>query len=117
MPTQFGTGFAGIATSTNAILLNDTAQSRGFLPTYQNIPATDRSDQAHHFSAFFQLGYLEGLAADSVVTFEVGEATLQWRTGNFVPVNIGDINLGTAAANHGTLSRWDLANDIKQLCQ
>ncbi len=119
-PTQPATQFAGIASMAKAASLNPTGVPSGYLAPYQNVPASDTSDQGHHFAAFFQYGYLAGAVTGTAAAtqFEVAEAAY-----HMVQVNTGDINLGIAAVNlgaelrSGQISRFDLANDIRnQLC-
>jgi hypothetical protein len=92
-----------------SVLLNSTQAPSGFRSQYQDqIP---NADQAHHFAAFFQLGFVNGADIGSWLAkvYEQGERT---------PDNSGDINLGRVAAQMGAavaagdLDPSDLASAI-----
>lgn len=96
-PKQFASTITGVGTASPPIYMG-TGQPSGYLLQYQNTPASDSSDQGHHFAAFFQLGFLYGAADASAfaIDFEILEAGF-----NFQNINFGDISLGIAAAELG----------------
>jgi hypothetical protein len=106
-PSQFGTGFSGIASATGYITLN-AGQASGFQSQYQNTapdnPVTGwNGDQGHHFAAFFQLGQ-EWAPPSSYIgsaLFEVGESLVNLVKGQGWDLNDGDIRLGAQAAGLG----------------
>lgn len=95
--------------------LNQGNIPSGFSASYQDqIP---NADQAHHFAAFFQLGFALGANVASA-------AASWWEKLERTPGNAGDIRLGQAAAQMGAYVRsgvlpvgW-LAQTIKSsLCK
>jgi hypothetical protein len=125
-PSAGLTGFVpGISSTSNPVQLN-TGQSSGFLSQYQNTlpdnPATGwNGDQAHHFAAFFQFGYvysLLGFGPGAIASF-----ALEYAEGlDSGIMNLGDVNLGDAAVQigedlaSGKISTADVAGRIKALC-
>jgi hypothetical protein len=102
VPQDKRTNALGIASNPDSVLFQ--SDNSGFLPQFPNTPG-DTSDQAHHFAAFFQLGFSWGnkLGSAFATVFESAEATINWFKGLGFDVNQGDINLGAAAAKMGDL--------------
>ena len=92
-PSQFPVYLIpGISGNSTYQALNASQATSGFQSQFQDqIP---NADQAHHFSAFFQLGfsYGDGVAATAATWWEKLEGT---------SANVGDVNLGQAAARIG----------------
>jgi RHS repeat-associated protein len=83
-PSQFPvTLIPGVSTSAGDVRLNRNGSPSGFAPQYQDeIP---NADQAHHFAAFFQLGYMYGSMVGSI-------AATWWEKLEGTAGNIGDID-------------------------
>jgi hypothetical protein len=72
--------------------LNANQSPSGFQTQFQDqIP---NADQAHHFAAFFQLGFVYGAGTGAL-------AATWWERLEGTAGNVGDINLGTVAARMG----------------
>jgi RHS repeat-associated protein len=111
----------GVATNSNPVTLG-VGPSSGFGTQYQDgfgTPAgPNGSDQAHHFAAFFQLGFYYG--ASSTLSWAWEELESLEGGG---PLNQGDVNLGVAAMEMGAdlalgrLNTSDIAAAIRStLC-
>jgi hypothetical protein len=124
VPSAGATSFF-IETSSYPVALN-TGQASGYLSQYQNTlpdnPTTGwNGDQGHHFAAFFELGYeysVAGLSPGSLAAF-----ALEYIQGMDSGVmNVGDVNLGEAAAQIGAalaskqISLSQVAGKIQGLC-
>jgi hypothetical protein len=98
-PQQLATGLApGMSWNTNPVFLN-SGQPSGFDSAYQNTlpdnPVTGwNGDQGHHFAAFLQAGYLYGSGTASFQAW----ALEYWEGLDSGIMNLGDVNLGEAAA-------------------
>ena len=98
-----------------APILNPGVAPSGFAPEFQDqIP---NADQAHHFAAFFQLGFAYGSTI-------AGAAASWWEQLEGTPGNSGDIMLGQAAAlmgaavGAGLLPVQDVGETVRAtLCQ
>jgi hypothetical protein len=107
----FGSIVAGFSSSGQPIVLQPQNTSSGFAGGFQDT-VDHRADQAHHFAAFLQVGYLLGTAAGDLLAkaFEAMEGT---------PFNEGDKALGAYAAElgaelrAGTLKSEDLGDKIR----
>ena len=124
-PDQLATGVSpGMSWNTNPVYLN-SGQPSGFDPSYQNTlpdnPVTGwNGDQGHHFAAFLQAGYLYGFGTASSQAW----ALEYWEGLNSGIMNLGDVNLGEAAAQigaglaAGTIKPGDVAGIINNtICQ
>jgi len=90
----------------------------GFQGMYQEGLDPVNIDQAHHFAAFFEVGFLTGSTlAGSALAFYHDIAN------NGLGANPGDMALGSAASRigaqlaTGTLSPSQLGSSIKSLCK
>ncbi len=92
-PNQFPVPFIPDVTGNNNYkALNDGSVASGFAAQFQDQIPT--ADQAHHFAAFFQLGFAYGADA-------AAKAAEWWEKLEGTPGNTGDINLGKTAALMG----------------
>lgn len=113
---------------TSDLPLNNGSVASGFAPGYQDAQngVPNNNDQAHHFAAFLIFGYQAGNVAGAISSF------LYDVSHN----NQGDIRLDIAAANLGAglrfterssgsgfqpggglLTSFDMAHEIRKLCQ
>jgi len=96
-PNQFPVALIpGVGGNSNYVALNNGSVPSGFQSQYQDqIP---NADQAHHFSAFFQLGFVYGasVGASAATWYERLEGTAG---------NTGDIMLGMVASQIGAYVR------------
>jgi RHS repeat-associated protein len=92
-PNQFPVPLIPGVSGNNAYrALNPGNIASGFLPQFQDqIP---NADQAHHFAAFFQIGFTYGAGTGAA-------AATWWERLEGTPGNAGDIALGAAAAQIG----------------
>ena len=86
-------GSLGVIGAVGAPVLNAIPKPSGFRIEYQD--STGLVDQAHHFAAFFQLGFSRGAAVGADIAY-------YWETlFDKTPSNQGDVNLGTVASRLG----------------
>jgi RHS repeat-associated protein len=94
MPNQFPVYLIpGVNGNSNYQALNPNVAPSGFQSQFQD--QDPNADQAHHFAAFFQLGFVYGASVGA-------SAASWWEKLEGTPGNAGDINLGTAAALMGS---------------
>lgn len=121
---------AGIAWNTRPVALN-TGQASGFGADYQNTLPDDKrtgwnGDQAHHFAAFFQFGYVHSsrtLGGTSLA--DVASFTLEYFQGlDSGVMNLGDVRLGERAGQigadlmNGRITRGQVGMEIRStLCR
>ena len=102
-PSQFPTNVMNavgvMQANSNYVALNTSDSASGFQSQYQD-SIDPNADQAHHFSAFFQLGYAAAKAGWSLTGIAQAAAGW-WEKAEGTPNNTGDINLGQAAARMG----------------
>ena len=87
-PVNIIPGIQG-SSGSNLVALNVTSQPSGFGDLFQDEDPT--ADQAHHFAAFFQLGFAYGPLAGAA-------AAKAWETMEGTSGNTGDIDLGIIAS-------------------
>ena len=83
----------GISRNSAYVPLNPNQSPSGFQTQFQD--QLPNADQAHHFAAFFQLGFAYGAAV-------AGTAATWWEKLEGTSGNTGDINLGMAASLIGS---------------
>jgi hypothetical protein len=115
-PSQFPTELLpGVKGTSGDVRLNQNMSATGFAAQYQD--EQPNTDQAHHFAAFLQVGFVYGSAAGDLLAhaWEIMEGT---------PFNTHDMNLGEMAASFGAalksglIQAGQLGDEIrKKLCQ
>ena len=113
-------------TTGNVVYLN-RGQPSGFAAAYQNStpdnPTTGwNGDQAHHWAAFFEFGYVHGGGVVGNATADLYES-FQSLFGQLGPTNDGDQRLGEVAVQlgaelaAGTINPEDVAGRVQELCK
>ena len=115
-PNQFPVPLIpGVTGNAGYVALNNGSSPSGFSSQFQDqIP---NADQAHHFAAFFQLGFVYGASVSA-------SAASWWEKLEGTAGNVGDINLGSVASligsyvASGVLPVDEVADAVRQaLCK